>query len=279
MADALGSARRDGTFSALAYHRGDGELTEVLRALATGAPWERDTFVGVLSELRRVSCRRCGPGVVDAYRALLAAELARKDTYRLSSVVALAPALLQRGVIDRSLERLFLQAVAVKDRRVRANAVELFTRFYPEREIPELRPLIRDEDNRVSANALIKAACERFDEKVIGRLDERLRSGSVAHVASALHAMGEIAVYYRKHDPLFLGTKLSFLRLFDGVPAWANHPNTMIRRQALIAARKLESAPVDARIRELFATCVDPELVGLFASIYGWRKDDVGAAA
>jgi hypothetical protein len=277
---AIERARGSGSFEALALHRGDAALASILTSLAVeGKNWERDHYVGAVSELRRVTCRRCGPAVVDAYRALLTAELARKDTYRLSSVVALASTLLHRAVIDRALERLFLQAVAVKDRRVRANAVELFTKFFPEREIPELRSLIRDEDNRVSANALVKAACERFDERVIAKIEERVRGGSVAHVASALHAMGEIALYYRKHDPLFLGTKLSFLRLFDGVPANLGHPNTMIRRQALVAAHKLQSEALDARLRELFATCQDPELLGLFATVYGWRKEAVRIAA
>ncbi|MGZ3655313.1 MAG: hypothetical protein ACXVB9_13865 [Bdellovibrionota bacterium] len=268
-----------GSFSELAFHRGDAALAEILASLTTDPSWGNDVYVGVVSELRQVPCRRCGPEVVEAYKALLTGEFARKDSYRLSSAVALASTLLSRPQIDRALEKLFLQAVGVKDRRVRANAVELFTKFFPEREIPELRPLIRDEDNRVSANALIKAACERFDEKVISRIDERVRGGSVAHVASALHAMGEIAQYYRRHDPLFLGSKVSFLRLFDGVPGLAGHPNPMIRRQALIAAQKLGSEPIDARLRVLFSTCEDPELLGLFATVYGWRKDAVRAAA
>lgn len=273
------AAARNGNFAELAFHRGDAALAAVFLALGSEPGWERDVYVGAVTELRRVPCRRCGPDVVEAYRALLSAELARKDTYRLSAVVALAAAVLGRAAVDRPMERLFLQAVAVKDRRVRANAVELFTKFFPERELPELRSLIRDEDNRVSANALIKAACERFDEKVILRLEERVRGGSVAHVASALHAMGEIAVYYRKHDPLFLGTKHSFLRLFENLPGLASHPNTMIRRQALIAAHKLQSDPLDARLRELFAGATDPELLGLFASIYHWRKDPARKAA
>jgi hypothetical protein len=271
-------AARVGSFGDLSFHRGDDALTELLRSLASGS-WDKEHYVSVVGDLRQMQCRRCGPGVVDAYRGLLAGELARKDSYRLSSAVALAATLLSRSQIDRALEKLFLQAASVKDRRVRANAVELFTKFFPEREVPELRPLIRDEDNRVSANALIKAACERFDEKVISRIDERVRGGSVAHVASALHAMGEIALYYRHHDPLFLGSKISFLRLFDGVNALASHPNSMIRRQALIAAHKLGSEPIDARLRELFAGCEDPELLSLFGSIYGWRKDTERAAA
>jgi hypothetical protein len=268
---------KKGEFSELSFHRGDSALGEVLRSLAA-EQWQRETYVEVVNELRRVQCRRCGPEVADAYRQLLSCELEKKDSYRLSSVLALAPQLLSRSTVDRNLERLFLQAVTLKDRRVRANAVELFTRFFPEREIPELRSLVRDEDNRVSANALIKAACERFDEKVIARIEERVMGGSVAHVASALHAMGEIALYYRRHDPLFLGTKIAFLRLFENVPMWAAHPNPMIRRQALIAAHKLASESVDERLRTLFQRSGDAELLELFKSVYGWKRDQQAAA-
>ena len=256
----------------LSFHRSDEGIVTALRALASEENWSREGFVAVMSELRRVSCRKCGPALQEAFRALLAKELAAKDSYRLSSTLALAPHVLNRAVVDKTLEKMFLEAVALRDRRVRANAVELFTRFFPEREIPELRPLVKDEDNRVSANALIKAACERFDEKVIAKVEERVRGGSVAHVASALHAIGEIAAYYKRTDPLFLGTKIAFLRLFDSVPEWAQHPNPMIRRQALIAAHKLGSSSLNARLQALFHHSRDPELLALFGGIYGWKK-------
>lgn len=269
---------KQGHSEELAYHRSDASIEAVLRALSSGE-WEREAYVRTMNELRQVQCRRCGPALVEAFRALLAVELQGKDSYRLSGALALAPHLLSRALVDKDMEKMFLEAVKVKDRRVRANAVELFTRFFPEREVPELRPLIRDEDNRVSANALIKAACERFDEKVIARLEERVKGGSVAHVASALHAMGEIAAYYRRTDPLFLGTKIAFLRLFDGVPTFAQHPNPMIRRQALLAAKKLGSPPLNELLQHLFEVTSDPELLSLFASIYGWKSGQRRPAA
>jgi|GEM_PF-5040339 len=269
---------RQGHSEELAYHRSDASIEAVLRALVSGV-WSKEAYVNTMNELRQVQCLRCGPVLVEAFRALLALELKNKDAYRLSGALALAPHLLTRALVDKELEKMFLEAVKVKDRRVRANAVELFTRFFPEREIAELRPLIRDEDNRVSANALIKAACERFDEKVIAKLEERVKGGSVAHVASALHAMGEIAAYYRRTDPLFLGTKIVFLRLFEAVPTFAQHPNPMIRRQALLAARKLGSPQLNEVLFHLFEVSSDPELLALFASVYGWKSGQRRPAA
>jgi hypothetical protein len=269
---------KGGKSAELAYHRSDESLAATLRSLAS-EEWEREAYVGTMNELRHLQCRRCGIELLEAFRYLLGVELERKDSYRLSATLALAPHLLTRTLVDKPLEQMFLQAVKVKDRRVRANAVDVFTKFFPEREIPELRSMIRDEDNRVSANALIKAACERFDEKVIARVEERVKGGSVAHVASALHAMGEIASYYKRTDPLFLGSKIAFLRLFDGIPDWVQHPNPMIRRQALIAAHKLASPEVESHLHQLFQRTTDPELLSLFATVYGWKRREQKQAA
>ena len=53
----------------------------------------------------------------------------------------------------------------------------------------------------------------------------------------------------------------------------------MIRRQALIAAHKLQSDVLDIRLRELFSVCGDPDLLGLFASVYGWKNEALAKAA
>lgn len=273
----IGSCKH-GNSGELLFHRSDESLLKILRSLQD-SDWSREAYVKVIQELREAHFLRCGPEISEAFGHLFQTELDRRDSYRVSSLLSLAPNLFERNHVAAALEKLFLRAVAVPDSRIRANAVELFTRLFPEREIPQLRSLLRDEDHRVSANALIKMACERFDEKVISRLEERLVGGSVAHVASALHAAGEIALYYRTNDPLFLGTKLSFLRIFNRVPEWAEHPNPMIRRQALIAAKKLNSKSLEARLRETFEKGSDPELVALFSSVYGWKKDSEGKAA
>lgn len=263
----------------LLFYRGKDGVAAALASLAEDSDWERGAFLAVISELKKLEWKTAHTEVTEAFRLLLQNELKKADSYRLSAVLAVAPHVLTRAAVDPAMEKLFLKSIAIKDRRIRANAVELFTRFFPEREIPELRSLIRDEDHRVSANALIKAACERFDEKVIHRIEERVRGGSVAHVASALHAMGEIALYYRAKDPVFLGTKANFLKLFDEIPHWVEHPNPMIRRQALLAAKKLGNPLLERRLREIFSDTEHPELLLLFSSTFGWSKEPSEQAA
>jgi len=208
---------------------------------------------------------------------LLKKELKEKDSYRLSAVLALAAHLFHPKAISRELERTFLEVLNLPDRRTKANAIEIFIHFFPEREIPALRPYVKDLDNRISANALVKAALERFDEQVVRKIEERLKGGSVAHVASALYAVGEIAHYYQRTDPMYLSTKLGFLKIFDSIPEWAVHPNPMVMRQALVAAKKLGDPALNRRLEKIFQSNKDESLAELFATVYGWRKSEKAA--
>lgn len=269
------SEARSGDFRHLTLFRSDADLTAILEALKSD--WPRDHYLGALAQLRSFHCLSTMKPLAEAYTSLLRRELAQKDTYRLSGVLALATHLFAPSAVSREMERLFLQVLALPDRRTKANAIEVFIHFFPDREIPELKPYLRDMDNRVSANALVKAALERFDDKVVRKIDERLRGGSVAHVASALYALGEIAIYYRRTDPLYLSTKIGFLEICGRLPEWAVHPNLMVKRQALVAARKLGDEKLDLRLKQIFEKGGDPALDDLFGSIYGWHQRERAA--
>ena len=261
----------------LKFFRSDEDISRVLNTLAAEG-WELNSYLAAVNALRSYQCTEGGPEIVPAYSRLLESEIKRADRYRLSSALALSTHCLSASRVDAGLEKLFLQAAASDDRRIRANAIEVFIHFYPDREFAELKGYVRDVDNRVSANALIKAALERFDEKLIRTIESRLKGGSVAHVASALYAIGEIATYYRRTDPMYLATKVAFLALFDEIPDWTKHPNPMVRRQALHAARKLADLKLEERLRLVFEECEEEDLKELFASIYGWRKKEQRAA-
>jgi hypothetical protein len=274
LAQALKGAEKDP--SELALFRSDGDLTRILREIGS---WDRERFLAALASLRHFQCLSRDRDLAESYGSLLSSELKAGDSYRISAVLALATHLFQAEAVSDLLEKLFLEALSLEDKRIKANAIEIFIHFFPEREIPELRRFLRDIDNRVSANALVKAALERFDEGVVRKIEERLHGGSVAHVASALYALGEIALYYRKTDPLYLGTKATFLRIFDSFPEWITHPNPMVRRQALVAANKLADRSLDQRLRRIFEESRDPGLRELFASVYGWGGDLEGKRA
>lgn len=274
--DVLDQAR-DGKAGNLVLFRSDEALLVCLKELLIGT-WSREAFLGTLCALRTFYCKSSSQLLAEAYTSLLANELQLGDSYRISSALALATHLFHPRAVSRDMEKNFLDALALNDRRIKANAIEVFIHFFPEREISALRPYVRDIDNRVSANALVKAALERFDDNIVRKIEERLNGGSVAHVASALYAVGEIALYYKRTDPLYLGTKVAFLRVFETIPAWVSHPNPMVGRQALVAAKKLGDGALNRRLEQLFQSNKDEALGELFATVYGWRKDQKQAA-
>jgi hypothetical protein len=267
---------REGKPANIAYFRADEDLGIILQDLKNSR-WPREQFLPALATLRSFQALSESKDLSGAYLRLLKKELTEKDSYRISAVLALAAHLFHPKAISRELERTFLEVLNLPDRRTKANAIEIFIHFFPEREIPALELYVKDLDNRISANALVKAALERFDEQVVRKIEERLKGGSVAHVASALYALGEIAHYYQRRDPLYLGTKLGFLKIFESIPNLAVHPNPMVMRQALVAAKKLGDPALDRQLEKIFHANKDESLAELFASIYGWRKNERAA--
>lgn len=272
------NAAKAGNPEELAYFRADSHIESILTALGEEG-WSLEAFLAVIGVLRSYVCTNAGKGVGSAYAALLEKEIAGDSHYRVAALVALSTQLLNAELFDKRLEAALLSALGRNDRRVTANVIEVFSWFFPDRQVPELRRFLKDVDNRISANALVKAALERFDDKVIRKIQERVNSGSVAHVASALYAIGEIAAYYGENDPIYLNTKLRFLRLLDRLPDFARHPNPMVRRQAITAAFKHRDDRLNRRMRELFESTEDKELEELFGGIYGWRRGPLAKAA
>lgn len=250
-----------------AYHT-DEHLLEIMGVLESCGD---EVFVANAARLRKFSYLDAGPALREAFGKLFQRELARGNSFRLSAVLALAPRFF-RGEVPKDIYSGFVSTLTFPDRRVRANAVELFTEIFPSRPMRELRACTKDPDHRVSANAWIKIALEQLDEAVVKALQKRLREGTVALVASALFAVGEIAVRCRQKDPDFLSRRPSFFRILEELPVWARHPNPMVKRQAVTAAHKASDERIDQKMRELFETTDDAELLRLFGSVYDWKK-------
>jgi hypothetical protein len=253
------------------YFRNDRDLTNIFEDLR-GNHWKQEPFLKALAKLREVKFSSQGPSVIGAYLALLRKEIAGKDSYRLSAVISVAPYVFHQNALTRELELVFMEILEGEDKRAKSNAIEAFIYFSPDREIPGIRSHSRDFDNRVSANAIVKLALERFDDSLVRKMEERLHGGSVAHVASALYAIGEIAYYYREKHPEVLNAKVDFLRLFEEIPAWVKHPNPMVRRQALVAAKKFSDTKLDQKLKKLLESNTDQGVQALFESVYGWKS-------
>lgn len=257
--------------------RTDKDLTKILEELRT-SKWTNEPFLTALSKLKEIQFGSRSSSVMGAYLALLKKELAGKDSFRLSAVVSIAPHIFHQDALTRELELALLSILDSQEKRAKSNAIEAFIYFSPDREIPGMRSQVRDFDNRVSANAIVKLALERFDDSLVRKMEERLHGGSVAHVASALYALGEIAFYYREKNPELLASKIEFLKLFQEIPSWIQHPNPMVRRQAIVAAKKLSDPDLDRRLRQILESSADHNVQTLFETVYGWKHSHRSAA-
>ncbi len=259
------------------YFRNDRDLTKILEELRA-SHWNNEAFLKVTSELKEVQFCSRSSSVIGAYTALLRKEMAGKDSFRLSAIISIAPNIFHQDSLQRELELCLLEILDGKEKRAKSNVIEVFIYFSPDREIPGMKSHLRDFDNRVSANAIVKLALERFDDSLVRKMEERLHGGSVAHVASALYALGEIAYYYRDKNPDLLSTKVEFLRLFQEIPAWVQHPNSMVRRQAIVAAKKLSDPELDRKLKRILESSPDQAVHSLFESVYGWKNSNRSAA-
>jgi hypothetical protein len=259
------------------YFRNDRDLTKILEELRA-SHWDNEGFLRAVAHLKDIQFGSQSTSVMGAYTALLKKEMAGKDPFRLSAVISIAPNIFHQDALQRDLELCLLEILEGKEKRPKSNVIEVFIYFSPDREIPGMKSHLRDFDNRVSANAIVKLALERFDDSLVRKMEERLHGGSVAHVASALYALGEIAYYYRDKNPDLLSKKVEFLRLFQEIPSWVQHPNSMVRRQAIVAAKKLSDPELDQKLKRILESSPDQAVHSLFESVYGWKNSNRSAA-
>jgi adenylate cyclase len=137
-----------------------------------------------------------------------------------------------------------------EDRRVVANTVEVLTHFSASAEGAGLPPVsaIR-RDLRIAANSLVHDGREDLSPHVVKSLRALLKSKRPNEIASGLYAVGELAFLHRTRDFAYYSAQVDFQNLVDQLDTFAQHTTTMVRRQALIAARKAAHEGVINKIR------------------------------
>ena len=160
------------------------------------------------------------------------------DLRLLASLLRLTENLVPKSEMADQFVEVLRSALEVRDRRVVANAIESLTTFRRDQEPEVTARLARHPDNRVAANALLQEGLRQMSPFVVKRLQKMLSSRNVFNIASGLYALGEISAFHRVQDPVYYGTQIEFLKLVNWIPAFAAHEDAMVRRQALIAARK-----------------------------------------
>ena len=189
--------------------------------------------------------------ILNAPKASAQSEPIKETKKILGASLRLAERFVTESDFEERFEPVFREAMKVKDRRVIANALDVLRYFKSTDDLSFSKHLIRHEDNRVAGNALVHVGSKELSSVVVRSLQRMLESRRATHIASALYAIGELAVFHRSRDQRYYTTQISFLRLVQSIPTYVTHKDVMVRRQALLAAKKSEDEKVLHAIREI----------------------------
>lgn len=222
-------------YADISYRRSDAEVAGLFAFLsAKRGELGEDRVLRGLSLLRKVPFTKISPDLKDAFLSF--AETLPAAGKLFSALIGFAPLLFTKDDRDLRLERLIERAIGSQDHRTVANAIEALMHFRPDS--PLSRPFLRSADHRVSAAALVKRARSGIDSVVVDGLAAKLASGKAPETASGLYAVGEIAAYWNKQDPIYLSTRLAFVKIMESVAGYMGHKNEMVARQAAVALQK-----------------------------------------
>ena len=227
------------------YYRSDSDIHEQLSYISENfGSLSREAMLRLLSGIRQYKVLQSTTEIRTAYVTLLerlntdARQKDDKTIYVLSSLIATTTHLFQPGQLTGRLRNALLACLEIPERRVVANAVDVFTVLDPEASEPIFQRLVAHEDNRISANAMVKLSKQEWTKASARRLRAMLSSQSAFHRSSALYALGEIAVHLKQADEVAYQADLDLQTLLTEALSLVTHSNKLIRRQAALATIK-----------------------------------------
>lgn len=155
------------------------------------------------------------------------------DVFMLSALISAAAELFPSGHLVGRLRQTFIKSLNAPDRRVVANALDVFAALDPDAGEKVFSTLAAHNDNRIVANALIKEAKREWKKSTAKRLGVLMRMQSPYYKASALYALGEIAAHLKSSDEVSFQADSILQLLIDDAAVMIPHANKMVRRQAL----------------------------------------------
>jgi hypothetical protein len=230
----------------LAHYRSDRDMVQIIRHLRMHLKTlDRPVFLAVTATLKEVEVSNTGLELKSEYLSTLdelhnqlVEKIDESILFYFSSFLSIANRVISKDAYDHRISKALISYLKIGDRRVVANILDVFSNFDAENSDSVFMDLLSSNDNRISANAIIKEGRRELTKNVISRLESMLRSKSSLQVASALYALGELVMHYRKTDSVYLETHTRFLHSVHKLFSYFEHKDPMVRRQSLIAARK-----------------------------------------
>jgi|GEM_PF-6028656 len=236
------------------YYRDDDDVVEILNFVRSNfGQIESGELNYLVSLFRQYSVAKASPEVKRAYVDCLT-ELSHaqgeKDVYLYASLVSAANHVLSSKEWAGEVRAAMFGCLTHPNRRVVANALDIFATFEPEAGEQIFTELAKSGDNRIEANSLIKEAKRSWKKKTAQWLKTMLKTPSPYSKASALYALGEIAKHFRETDEVAFSSNADLQALLEMIPKLTEHANAMVRRQALSALGKAGRASVVASVSQ-----------------------------
>ena len=231
----------DQHFEYASYYRSDSDICETLDYVAKNLfSMPSKSLLKLVSQFREYRVTEFSAYVrnsyLNCYERVL--ELCDRDEWKIvdniylfSSLVTAAAELFPSGTLQGRLRQALLKALEVSDRRVVANALDVFAALDPDAGESVFGKLAAHNDNRIVANALIKEAKRNWSRSVARKVGAVLRVQSPYYKASAVYAIGEIAAFLKKADEVSYQADAHLQTLIDEAAPLLEHANKMVRRQ------------------------------------------------
>jgi class 3 adenylate cyclase len=235
------------------YYRDDDDVVEILNFVkANYGKIESSELNLLVSLFRQYSVAKTSPEVKRAYVDCLnelshAHDHNEKDVYLYASLVSAANHILSDKEWAGEVRASMYGCLTHPNRRVVANALDIFATFEPEAGEKIFTELAKSGDNRIEANSLVKEAKRKWQKKNAQWLKTMLKAPSPYAKASALYALGEIAKHFRETDEVAFSSDAELQSLLEQIPKLCEHANAMVRRQALSAQAKAGRAKAEAK--------------------------------
>lgn len=231
------------------YYRHDDDIVEILNYIELEVGKATDGVLNkVLGQFKTYTALKTSPLLRRSYLNLLNTLISRAEhagsddaQYLLASTVSAAGHFFTSKEWNGELREAFMRCLHLSNRRVVANALDVFADIEPQAAESIFEELAGLKDNRIAANALIKEGKHEWGKACAKKLESMLTAKSPYFKASGLYALGEIATHLKKTDAAAYSADSRLQKFLEQVCEFAFHPNAMVRRQALRAITKTET--------------------------------------
>lgn len=254
------SALTTESLNELKYYRGDKEICEILDFLRNSVSiLDEKLFLELTNVFKVYFVTKSSTEVVDSFYMLL--EVLNKNyekskseniLYYISSIIKTSIHLIDKNSFNTKLASLMQRYLEFSNKRIVANALDVFVHFDSSSSLISFDELIKHQNNRILANALIKDGRKDLNKKVINEIKNMTNSKNPFFVAAGIYAVGEIGKHYKETNLVYYNTNLKFLKLVESLQYFFEHENEMVRRQALFAAKKINDENVNMFIGALY---------------------------